>query len=128
LLISYFFSKGTTKFGIQLQSSSKVWGKIGVKTNGVNSLTIPAGTWTQITVFILHTTSAYTSYISVYFGSQKHGSFEDPIATLISTAPDDKVTIGPFSNPPVSIYGMKIFSPGAYSPQISCMIEFFNSS
>ena len=115
------------KFAIQLDSNQKIWGKIGAKTNGLYSPTVPVNTWTLITVFILHTPPPVSSYIYAYIGTNLQGKFADKIDTLISPASGDKVTIGPFSNPPVSIYNMKIFSPGAYSPEISCNISPLSS-
>jgi len=62
--------------------------------------------------------------MSVFLGTQSHGSYYNVITPSITTASDDYVIVGPFADTTVTIYNMKIFSPGAYSPETRCNIKF----
>lgn len=86
----------------------------------INGRTVPVNTWSLITAFYVFANTAASSYMCVYIGTNTFGYFYNPITSLpISTT--DKVLLGPFINPTVSIYSLKIFSPGAYSPRSICI-------
>jgi len=91
--------------------------------NSVNSLTVANNAWTLINVFLLYAASPLKSLITVYIWTKLHGYFYDAISTSISISADDTVTVGPFIGDSLSIYNMKIFSPGAIAPVIGCNIN-----
>ncbi len=96
---------------------------MGPQITSANSRTVPLGTWTLISVLFLHTDSPLKSFMSVFLGTQSVGSYYDVITPSISPVSGDFINVGPFDNAVISIYNMKIFSPGAYSPETSSNIK-----
>ena len=111
---------------MNLRSDNKIDANIGTYLSSVTVSTIPIATWTQITVFIAYGVPSLTSFVDISMGMTDLGTLRATIPALTIDPANDKVTIGPFLNTPVSISDLTIFSPGARPPQTSCIFSFFN--